>query len=200
MTNDLGEVYVFPLDDVVFYPKTTLPLNIFEPRYIQMINDSIERGTPIAVSPVDPTSPAAWRSASSVHQGIVAGYGTPYVFHHRVDGSMVVLLQGQGKIEIGEVLGTDPYLTCAASLVSEREDVDLRYTSDMDRLNRVLVRWVEKNVTEASQKDALLMSLTSPQRVLETLAMVGVMDSDIQQAILEMDDVNDRIRLMRFLF
>ena len=33
---------VFPLSNFIIFPKTTVPLNIFEPRYIDMINDSME--------------------------------------------------------------------------------------------------------------------------------------------------------------
>ena len=32
---------VFPLNNFIIFPKTTVPLNIFEPRYIEMINDSM---------------------------------------------------------------------------------------------------------------------------------------------------------------
>ena len=34
-------VSVFPLSNFIIFPKTTVPLNIFEPRYIDMINDSM---------------------------------------------------------------------------------------------------------------------------------------------------------------
>ena len=33
---------IFPLSDLIIFPKTTVPLNIFEPRYIDMINDSMK--------------------------------------------------------------------------------------------------------------------------------------------------------------
>ena len=33
---------VFPLSNFIIFPKTTVPLNIFEPRYIEMINDSMK--------------------------------------------------------------------------------------------------------------------------------------------------------------
>jgi len=33
---------IFPLSDFIIFPKTTVPLNIFEPRYIDMINDSMK--------------------------------------------------------------------------------------------------------------------------------------------------------------
>ena len=34
---------VFPLSNFIIFPKTTVPLNIFEPRYIDMINDSMKQ-------------------------------------------------------------------------------------------------------------------------------------------------------------
>lgn len=33
---------VFPLSNFILFPKTSVPLNIFEPRYLDMVNDSIE--------------------------------------------------------------------------------------------------------------------------------------------------------------
>ena len=35
-------ISVFPLSNFIIFPKTTVPLNIFEPRYIEMINDSMK--------------------------------------------------------------------------------------------------------------------------------------------------------------
>ena len=41
--NDLPDIIpVFPLSNFIFFPKTSAPLNIFEPRYIQMIDQSIK--------------------------------------------------------------------------------------------------------------------------------------------------------------
>ena len=43
MNNDLPKkIAIFPLSNVIFFPKTILPLNIFEKRYIQLINDCIK--------------------------------------------------------------------------------------------------------------------------------------------------------------
>ena len=33
---------VFPLSNFIIFPHTTVPLNIFEPRYVEMINDSMK--------------------------------------------------------------------------------------------------------------------------------------------------------------
>ena len=36
------KIPIFPLSNFIIFPKTTVPLNIFEPRYIDMVNDSIK--------------------------------------------------------------------------------------------------------------------------------------------------------------
>ena len=33
---------IFPLSNFIIFPKTTVPLNIFEPRYLDMVNDSMK--------------------------------------------------------------------------------------------------------------------------------------------------------------
>ena len=37
------KIPVFPLSNFIIFPKTTVPLNIFEPRYIDMVNDSMKQ-------------------------------------------------------------------------------------------------------------------------------------------------------------
>jgi len=42
-TQDLpNQIPIFPLNNFIIFPKTTVPLNIFEPRYIKMIDDSMK--------------------------------------------------------------------------------------------------------------------------------------------------------------
>ena len=41
---------IFPLSNFIMFPGTTVPLNIFEPRYLQMVNDRISLGLPIDIS------------------------------------------------------------------------------------------------------------------------------------------------------
>ena len=42
MTELPKTIPIFPLSNFIIFPKTTVPLNIFEPRYIDMINDSMK--------------------------------------------------------------------------------------------------------------------------------------------------------------
>ena len=36
------DIPIFPLSNFIIFPKTTVPLNIFEPRYLDMVNDSMK--------------------------------------------------------------------------------------------------------------------------------------------------------------
>ena len=38
-----NEIAVFPLSNAIFFPRTNLPLNIFEDRYIQLVNDCMKK-------------------------------------------------------------------------------------------------------------------------------------------------------------
>ena len=47
--DDLPKLAVFPLSNFIIFPKTSVPLNIFEPRYIDMINDSMKTNKLIGI-------------------------------------------------------------------------------------------------------------------------------------------------------
>jgi Lon protease-like protein len=49
-----GDVPVFPLPGVVFFPRTVLPLHVFEPRYRAMVRDAVRGEGLIAVSLLRP--------------------------------------------------------------------------------------------------------------------------------------------------
>ena len=44
-----SKIAVFPLDNFIIFPKTSVPLNIFEPRYIDLINDSMKSNKLIGI-------------------------------------------------------------------------------------------------------------------------------------------------------
>ena len=57
------KIPVFPLSNFIIFPKTTVPLNIFEPRYIDMINDSMRSNKligmiqPLSLNKITQTDP-----------------------------------------------------------------------------------------------------------------------------------------------
>ncbi|HLU38041.1 MAG TPA: LON peptidase substrate-binding domain-containing protein, partial [Planctomycetota bacterium] len=91
---------VFPLRDVFQFPGQLLPLHVFEPRYRQMIEDSLDGPGRIVIAaprddePVQPSGPAL---------PAVAGLGEIVKHHRLADGRFLVWILGLCRVRIEEV-------------------------------------------------------------------------------------------------
>jgi|TARA_B100001094_G_C18161593_1_gene789686 Lon protease-like protein len=98
--NDLPKkIPVFPLKNFIIFPKTTVPLNIFEPRYVDMINDSMKSDKLIGI-----IQPKAFNNKDSfsteLHQ--VGCMGKITSFKETDDGRFLIELKGIIRFEILE--------------------------------------------------------------------------------------------------
>jgi Lon protease-like protein len=196
------QVYVFPIGRIVFYPSVSKPLNIFEPRYIQMVHDAVRTGTPIALAHVDePDREHAYCVGSPLaFVRPVAGYGRPLVLQTRDDGTLLVFMQGQGKVELGPVLATEtPYIVCEAQPISENNLMKEQVVQDFTFLNKVLLRWMETHIPEPGNRQHFLKNIRSAEEVIGCYASYLVADRDMQQLLLESNDINEKITLVRGL-
>ena len=94
--NNLPDILpVFPLSNFIFFPNTSAPLNIFEPRYIQMINESIKSNRVIGMAQpkgmVDPKKPDLFK---------VGCLGKISSFNETDDGRYVIILNGITRFNI----------------------------------------------------------------------------------------------------
>ncbi|MEZ0391373.1 MAG: LON peptidase substrate-binding domain-containing protein [Pseudobdellovibrionaceae bacterium] len=194
-------VYVFPLGNVVFYPSISKPLNVFEPRYVQMVRDSIAQGVPIALAYVDdPDQEYVYQYGSPLSfVRPIAGYGHPLILEERPDGSLLVFLQGRGKVRLGTAVDLKtPYIACEAEpivenhLMQNSNDVVQEFTT----INKVLVKWLETHIPEPNNRDQFLRNIRSAEEVIGCFASYLVADHDMQQLLLESDDINEKIHLV----
>ena len=101
---DLPEkISVFPLDNFIIFPKTTVPLNIFEPRYIEMINDSMR--TNKLVGMIQPKSSSNDKALPTLHN--IGCLGKITSFKETEDGRYLVELKGLIRFEIIEEIKSD---------------------------------------------------------------------------------------------
>jgi len=193
------KVFVFPLGNVVFYPSTSKPLNISEPRDKQMVRDSIVTGTPIALGYVDdPINEHQYNVGENL--GFVreiAGVGHPLILEERADGSLLIFLQGKGKVRLGSVVaGAAPYIVCLAELIPENHELAQTVTADFIMINKVLKSWIENHIPEPSNRDQFMSSIRSAEEVIGCFASYLVADHDMQQLLLESNDINEKIHLV----
>ena len=81
---------IFPLSNFIIFPKTTVPLNIFETRYIDMVNDSMKSNKLIGM--IQPKSSKDKNSVPELHE--VGCLGKIKTFSETDDGRYLIELKG----------------------------------------------------------------------------------------------------------
>ena len=109
---DLPEtVSVFPLPGALLLPRSRLPLHIFEPRYLQMLDDALK--TPERLIGMIQPNPCQ-SNESKLHQIGCAGRVTQ--FSETEDGRYLITLSGVSRFRIkSELDAFTPYRRCAVS-------------------------------------------------------------------------------------
>ena len=95
---------VFPLSNFIIFPKTTVPLNIFEPRYIDMVNDSMKADKFIGMVQPKITKNFDDNKLPSLHK--VGCLGKISSFKESDDGRYLIELKGVIRFEIKKEIDT----------------------------------------------------------------------------------------------
>jgi len=181
------EVFAFPLPKVTLFPSTAQPLNIFEPRYIEMINDAMAQDRPVAL-------------CQQASVGFVSGCGRVQLLQQRADGTMLVLLRADCKVRIRTLDATSkPYVIARAVTVPESIDIEPGNKFFLHRLMKEVDGWLERNVPLAKRRSEFLDQMGTDEERVNTACSLLIEDSDWQQKLLEMDDLNDRLKAVAAL-
>ncbi|HTF88708.1 MAG TPA: LON peptidase substrate-binding domain-containing protein, partial [Planctomycetota bacterium] len=98
-------VPMFPLQDVYLFPGTFIPLHIFEPRYRQMVEDSLDGpGRIVIASPLEDGT-GSFAATPPVHP--IAGLGEIARHERLEDGRFMIWLAGLTRVRIVGELNTD---------------------------------------------------------------------------------------------
>ncbi len=190
------DVYLFPMVNVTLFPKTTKPLHIFEPRYIEMFRKSVATKTPVAIGFNDNPS-AAGNTVPGYKVDFVreiAGYGSTQIVEERSNGTLLVFIYGMGKVKLGNVKDSDtPFVICETEPIVENTTLDPKAAPLIHGLNNVLARWIHTHIPDAGQRDIFMHNLTGPEEIVGAFASYLVKDYDFQQMILELEDINEKV-------
>lgn len=175
--------------NINLFPYTTKPLNVFEPRYVEMIHKSVQNSTPIALCFVP-------EGSSEIRP--VAGFGIPQIIEHRPDKSLFVFLAGKGKVLLDlQTLSIDNSLSVmSGSVISENLDLDEGLRSKYVSLSEVLVRWVSRHVTDKLQREVFFRNLSGPREVVGAFAAYLIYDYDLQYEVMEITSLNEQIQFL----
>ncbi len=190
------DVYLFPMVNVTLFPKTTKPLPIFEPRYVQMFRQSVATQTPVALGFNDnPAATGATVPGTKVDfVREIAGYGSTQIVEERANGTLLVFIHGLGRAKLGKVKDSKTaYIVCEAEPLVDKVILDPKAATLIHGLNNVLARWIHTHIPDAGQRDIFMRNLTGPEEIVGAFASYLVKDYDFQQMILELDDINERV-------
>ena len=109
MTNLPKIIPIFPLSNFIIFPKTTVPLNIFEPRYLDMVNDSMKSNKFIGM--IQPKVSTKDNINKGLHN--VGCLGKITSFKETEDGRYLIELKGLIRFEIiKELQSSKKYREC----------------------------------------------------------------------------------------
>lgn len=193
------EIFLFPLVNVTLFPGTTKPLNIFESRYLKMIQDSIQTQTPIALGFVDdPLKVKSLQVGESVdYVQSICGYGHPQIIEERENGSLLVFIYGMGKIRLKNLKrDSEPYLVCEAEVIKEVDTLTEFRMAQLRKLHLLLNRWIERNIVDPAQREIFARSISQPQEIIGASASYLIRDHDFQQEVLEKNTFEEKVELI----
>ncbi|MDA7750045.1 LON peptidase substrate-binding domain-containing protein [Candidatus Pelagibacter sp.] len=112
---------IFPLSNFIIFPETTVPLNIFEPRYVEMINDSMKKNKLIGL--IQPKKNNT-NFIPDLHKTGCMGKITS--FKDTSDGKYFIELSGLARFKIiKEIKNNKPYRECEIDFKDYQTDLNL---------------------------------------------------------------------------
>ena len=180
---------VFPLSNFIIFPHTTVPLNIFEPRYIEMINDSMKKNKLIGL--IQPKKKVI-NSIPDLHE--IGCMGKITSFKDTLDGRYLIELNGLARFKIiKEVQNKKLYRECEINFEDYQDDLsskkkELKF-SDIELIFKDLKSLFEKKGYMINWKSLKEQNLNE---TINALAMASPFSMEEKQVLLESQNLEIR--------
>jgi uncharacterized protein len=191
---------VFPLRGAILLPRATLPLNVFEPRYLAMLDDVMSGSRVIGViQPAGHDEDDELESPPGKSFGLrkVGCAGRVTSYQELDDGRLVITLTGIMRFEIiDEALTDKPYRVMSASY--DRFANDLTEGLGEELVDRNALLRVLKNYLEANRMRADWPSIqrASSEVLINALSVMCPYGPEEKQALLEAADLRTRAEVL----
>ena len=177
---------VFPLNGVIYFPKTNLPLNIFEQRYLDLVNDTYKNNKLMGMV-------QSQKNASQVYK--IGCLGKISDFQKSKDGRLLINLTGITRFKILEEVENKKlyrefkvdYKSFEGDLKDTSGDLDtdelMNKAKAFFRKNGLLLNWREFEKLDKSQK-------------INTLSMISPVTNEEKQKLLEAITIKDKVNTL----
>ncbi len=187
------KIPVFPLSNFIIFPKTTVPLNIFEPRYIQMVDDCMKGNRLIGM--IQPKKTGSLKKPNLYSIGCL---GKITSFNETEDGRYLIVLNGVCRYEIKNEIETDKlYRECKIDLK--------KYSSDLEEVKEELnisdLKLIFNDLKSLFKKQGYLINWKDIEKqslaqTINTLSMASPFTLEEKQVLLETKDLTSRKKIL----
>tara|TARA_B100001173_G_scaffold294167_1_gene287814 strand:+ start:301 stop:942 length:642 start_codon:yes stop_codon:yes gene_type:complete len=182
---------IFPLSNFIIFPKTSVPLNIFEPKYVDMVNDSMKSNKLIGM-----IQPKNLYNQNILEQNLhkIGCMGKITSFKKTEDNRYLIELKGLIRFEIiSKINSLKNYMECEVSFENFRDDLsehkeELKF-SDLELVFKDLKILFEKRGFIINWEELKKQNL---DEIINALAMASPFSLEEKQILLEAKNLNLR--------
>jgi len=195
-TTDLPEVFpVFPLAGALLLPRGRLPLNVFEPRYLNMVDDALASRRLIGM--IQPVASDDLENPGLFPVGCI---GRITAFRETGDGRYLITLTGLCRFNVSEELPcTTPYRQVHGDFTPYTDDLLPAEPNDeigRDRLLEALKAYLGRRRMDTDW-DAIQKA--SNEGLVNSLSMIGEFNAEEKQLLLEAQTLAKRAEILTAL-
>ncbi|MCC5875728.1 MAG: LON peptidase substrate-binding domain-containing protein, partial [Candidatus Sumerlaeia bacterium] len=187
---------LFPLPNVVLFPRTHLSLHIFEPRYLAMMEEVMAGARRMALCQLRPGWEKDYEAAPPLFR--VAGSGRVLLAEHNSDGTWDILLEGIERVALREEIRSEPFRVALVEPIAEGIPID-----ELEETREAMLSVAKLAEALGRQIPMLRRQLTNlvnthqhPGVVCDVVAACLVADGYARQSLLAERNILRRLRLL----
>ena len=184
------KIPVFPLSNFIIFPRTSVPLNIFEPRYIDMINDSMKSNKMIGI--IQPKISDDKNIVPNLYD--IGCLGKITSFHETEDGRYLIELKGLIRFEkIKEINTINKYRILEVDFEKFSEDLKI----DDQKLKFSDLELIFKDLKSLFERKGFIINWKALEKqsldeVINALSMASPFSLEEKQILLEAKNLEIR--------
>jgi Lon protease-like protein len=193
------KIAIFPLEGALLLPRAQLPLNIFEPRYVQMISDAMSADRIIGMIQPEPgvSSEALDDPTVQVPTYSTGCAGRITSYSETPDGRLLISLSGISRFSIiQEMARVTPYRICETDFVQFKRDLEPgigENAVDRDALIETFRKYLSANSMDADWDE---VENATTESLVNTLCVISPFAAREKQAMLEAATLSERANVL----
>tara|TARA_Y100000590_G_scaffold96068_1_gene109108 strand:+ start:1041 stop:1673 length:633 start_codon:yes stop_codon:yes gene_type:complete len=186
------KIAIFPLSNAIFFPRTILPLNIFEDRYIQLVNDCMKESRMFGM--VQPKN----KKSMSPEVYEIGCLGKIVSFNETIDKRFIISLSGIIRFRIKNELKNEKLY----------RNFEVDYTEFLEDLNEKKDKAINYNKKNLLQKIKIFfqkinypidydeLTKLNLEQLISTVSMISPFSIEEKQKLIETIEINDKIKTL----